>query len=363
MAGVLGVALHCARGADLAQAVAAIARGECTATSRIEVPVVDTLEILPYYGAGGLGLDEACAVLEAARADAGLDRAAWSRSALIVGSTSLTLPHHEGEGALPRYPEGGVRHQARALMARSGIAGPDFTIQSACTSSAHGVALAHRLIASGHVAHAVILGWEQEHRFSTAGFAAMNVLSRTKMRPFGADRDGLILGEAVGAVVLGPTREGAPQLAGSANRIDPQGESSADASGAAFAATLRAALAQAAIAPGQVSLIKAHAAGSLPNDAAESRALQSAFMAMPPVMSLKPYLGHTAGASGCAELALLIGAWRSGFVPATPGCAEPDPALGIVPSSIAQPWKGGIAVLDFLGFGGGQAALVVRDAH
>lgn len=363
MAAILGISLHCARGPTLEAAIDAVERGESEVTGSLHVPAIGTSARIPYYDAGGIDLPAAAEVLEAARADSGLGRTEWARAALLLGSSSLSLPAHESEGSAPVYPEGGMRHAARALQARCAMQGPEFTINTACASSAHGLALARALVDGGRIAHAVVIGLEQRHRFTASGFAAMNLLSPAAMRPFDRGRDGLVLGEAASAIVLGPQRAGHPALLGGANRIDPMGESGADPGGLPLAEAIRDALAQARAAPDAIALVKAQAAGSRGNDAAEANALRAVFRRLPPVISLKPYLGHAMGAAGCAELALLLGAWRRGFVPGTPGYSDPDPELRCTPQTRAVPWEGGTAVLDFLGFGGGQAVLVVADAR
>ncbi|MGC2520266.1 MAG: beta-ketoacyl synthase, partial [Burkholderiales bacterium] len=129
---------------------------------------------------------------------------------------------------------------------------------------------------------------------------------------------------------------------------------------AAMTELMRRALARSGVAAADVALVKAQAAGSPANDAAEATALKQVFEAVPPVTSLKGYIGHVLGASGCAELALLIGCWRAGFTPAMAGYATPDPALAWQPLQPAPP--PGVprhALLNHVGFGGGQAALVV----
>jgi 3-oxoacyl-[acyl-carrier-protein] synthase-1 len=362
MSAVLGLGLTCARGRTLREAVAAIRRGEATPTARLDIPTVDGKTELPYYaGARPLDEDAVVAAIESARAESGLGERAWREAALLVGSSCMTMPQHEREGAAPVRPEGGYRVLARQLQRRTGIAGPDFTINTACTSAAHALLLAQGLIKQGRVAHAVVVGLEVRHRFTAAGFFGLQLLATDAIRPFDAERSGLVFGEAVGVAVLGGAQTGKPRLAGGANRIDLNGATGADASGASFEPVLQQALAAAAVPPSAIALVMAQAAGSRQNDAAEARALARVFAPLPPVVSLKPYVGHTLGAAGAVELALLLGAWREGFVPATAGFANPDAELSLVPSGREQAWRGGIAALDFIGFGGGQAVLIVRD--
>ena len=106
--------------------------------------------------------------------------------------------------------------------------------------------------------------------------------------------------------------------------------------------------------------IKAHATASNDNDAAEAAAMRSVFGgALPPITALKRYLGHTSCACGAMETVALIAALQEGFIPAAAGFAEPDPALGCVPMTQALPARAGNYLLNFFGFGGNYASVVI----
>jgi 3-oxoacyl-[acyl-carrier-protein] synthase-1 len=80
---------------------------------------------------------------------------------------------------------------------------------------------------------------------------------------------------------------------------------------------------------------------------------------MPPVTGLKPFVGHTVGASGAVEMILFTEALKKGFVPATPGFAVMDEALGIAPLTENMPLETGVFILNYFGFGGNCASLIV----
>lgn len=118
------------------------------------------------------------------------------------------------------------------------------------------------------------------------------------------------------------------------------------------------ALAQSGLRPGDIDLIKVQAAGSPVNDAIEAEALKQVFEPLPPLVSLKSALGHTLGASGAAELALLVGCIEGAAWPAVD--YPLDASLGIALSE-QVPRRLRNILLNFAGFGGGHASLVLKD--
>ncbi len=297
MTAILGIAANCARGATLAAAVAALGRGEGGATGRLAVPAVGGAVSCPFYRcASPLDLDAVAAVIDGARAESGLGTVAWRAAALLVGCSSLVLPWdgpRVGELQLPRE---GLSALAAQIKRRAGIGGIDLSVGTACTSSAHALLLAHRLIAAGRISHALVVGMEQQYAFTAAGFLGLSLLSAGEVRPFDAQRDGMVLGEGVAAVVLG-RGHAALQLLGGANQIDIHAITGPEPSGAPLAAAMQAALADARLAPDKITLVKAQAAGSPQGDAAEALALRRARSAHRAASSLRCWRGRCAPAS------------------------------------------------------------------
>ena len=120
----------------------------------------------------------------------------------------------------------------------------------------------------------------------------------------------------------------------------------------------RGALEQGGLQPGDIDLIKVQAAGSPVNDAIEAEALKQVFGPLPPLVSLKPALGHTLGASGAAELALLVGCIEGGVWPIV---GYPIDASLDIELSTQLPQRLRNILLNFAGFGGGHASLVLKD--
>lgn len=233
--------------------------------------------------------------------------------------------------------------------------GPVYTVATACTSGLNALLSARTLLGHGDVADALVLGLELRNRVTPGGFGGMQLLSPTGALPFGAGRNGLVLGEAVAALHLStvPARW---RLAGGANVVD--GRDPAGTIEDAVVEMCRRALADSALQPHDIALLKPQAAGGVASDATEARALHRVFDALPPLVSLKAAIGHTLGASGVAEIALLLACLESGVWP--PAGHAPDPALE-TPLAARAPSHPRHVLASILGFGGGHAAVVLED--
>ncbi len=235
--------------------------------------------------------------------------------------------------------------------------GPVYLLNTACTSSLNALLAAHALLQADDLSEALVLGIELDNRLTLGGFAALQLLTQGDSKPFGAQRDGLVLGEAVAALRLSTTTPADWQIAGGANVVD--GSQPTGASATAVAEMYHRALSASGLTAAQIDLIKVQAAGSPGNDAVEAQGLRDAFTTMPPLVSLKAAIGHTMGASGAAEIALLSVTLEHGGWPLYRDAA--DPTLGV--ELAAQPpasVKNFMATI--LGFGGSHATVVVQRA-
>jgi 3-oxoacyl-[acyl-carrier-protein] synthase-1 len=235
--------------------------------------------------------------------------------------------------------------------------GPVHVVNTACTSGLNALLTAQALLRSGQAKDALVLGMELDNRLTPGGFAALQLLSRTGSRPFGAQRDGLVLGEAVAALRLSTRAPGLWRLAGGANVVD--GEQPTGASVRAVKEMCTHALADSGTAADGIDLIKVQAAGSPGNDAVEAQALREAFKHLPPLVSLKAAMGHTMAASGAAEIALLTACLEQGVWPKYEN--EADHELG-VELAAAMPQHVRRFMATILGFGGSHASVVLERA-
>lgn len=235
--------------------------------------------------------------------------------------------------------------------------GPVFWINTACTSSLNAILAAKMAIQAGLIQDALVIGLELENNLTLAGFAGMQLLSPDKAQPFAARRSGLVLGEAVAAIALSK-QPGQWRIAGGAQVIDSSQVSGASTT--AYQAMLLLTLDRAKLAPGQIDLIKVQAAGSIPNDAIEAAALRNFFTGVPPLLSLKTFLGHTLGASGAAELALLLAILEQQQWPNIALDADTlDTSLGVNFAAELPPQLQHILIAN-LGFGGSHTCIALE---
>lgn len=369
------MALASALGATARAAVAALEAGP-PAPMRLRVPLEDASATIPYHRINdGMALFRAArirplvaAVVTAALDDARLDARARRELPIFVGSSCFTVRREEEDYAAARARRGdaastmpGARFDDLAHLARAaaGSRAPTRTWNTACSSAAHALLAAQRLLASGGAEHVLVLGVELANLTTLAGFMALQ-LTGTALLPFAPASAGTVFGEGLAAVVLGHDTPAAQlRLAGGAAGCDPSSLTGVLADGSSLEAVMRAALQATGTAPEALRAVKAHATGTHANDHAEAQALQRLFPALPPVCVLKPLLGHTLGASACTELALLAAGLRAGLL--ISACAD-APGRTLVPLRAPRPALRGRMLLNHFGFGGNNAALVLEAA-
>lgn len=304
---------------------------------------------------------------------AGLNQAARQRTAILLGSSSFDVHVSEqlyeadlpqrGDAAVPMAVIGYGR-LVENLGNELDLSAYRFSYSTACTSSANALLYGQRLISAGLVDHALVIGLEWRNLTSILGFAGLGLLSPTaRMRPFERDRDGLLLGEAIGCVLLSHAQQAAPNapsLAGGAIATDNHSLTAANVDGIELAKVTRQALQDSGIEGSQIKGIKAHATASLKNDEAEASAIRQVLGdAPPPLLALKPFCGHTLGASGALELALLLGCLSRGILPGNRN-AQCDESLGITLLDQNITAERGYYLLNSFAFGGNNNVLVIH---
>jgi len=295
----------------------------------------------------------AAGVAASLKSRAGLPGSEWRDLPCLVGSSSHFIGAREADPGAKLGPP--VEFAAR-LARCFGVSGPVMAVNTACTSGLTALTLARDMIDAGVWRHALVLGVELANRLTATGFGALGLLSPTQARPCDRMRDGLSLGEGFGATLVsdaGPWR-----IAAAATEIDPAGFTTPAPNEEVFARAMRGALAAAGWQPGDVDLLKLQAGGSPSGDLAEARAVRSLFASPPLLVSFKGAIGHTLGASGPTELALLLDALAQGRVPSTAGFATPDPELGLEPKA-ADGRAARRVLFNLAGFGGHVACLAL----
>jgi 3-oxoacyl-[acyl-carrier-protein] synthase II len=257
-----------------------------------------------------------------------------------------------------------------------GARGPNYSANSACATAGHCLGEAAATIRRGDAR--VMLAGASEAPVTRIGLAAFNnmrALSRRNhapeqaSRPFDLDRDGFVLAEAAGVLVLEDLEHalarGAAvyaEIAGYAATADAYHITAPPDDGAGAARAMRLALCQAGLRPEDIGYINAHGTSTPHNDRAESAALVSVFGPnAPPVSSTKSMTGHLIGASGAVEAIVCIKTILDGCLPPTINYDTPDPdcPLDYVPN-MARAAHVDAALSNSLGFGGHNTALIVR---
>jgi 3-oxoacyl-[acyl-carrier-protein] synthase-1 len=297
------------------------------------------------------------------------------RIAVVLGTSTAGIA--EGEVALAAFRATGAwpeqfhyRQQetgglgtfaARAL----GLAGPAYTIATACSSSAKAFASARRLIRAGLADAAVVGGADTLCRMTLNGFAALQALSRDKCNPFSANRDGITIGEGAAAFLLTP-EEAPVQLLGVGETSDAYHPTAPDPAGGGATLAMRHALADAGLMQDDIAYINLHGTGTPLNDAMESRSIAAVFGANVPCSSTKAMTGHMLGATGGCEAAFL---WlmlhrvqAAATLPAHvwDGVADAAlPRINLIGPGVAVPHTRLAMLSNSFGFGGSNAALIL----
>lgn len=307
-------------------------------------------------------------VIESLIQRAGLNAGELEECALYMGSTSMNLTAWENVFKEPlktvsTVPMDGYGEIGRKLAEKFGIGGEILLFSTACTSSANAMLEASREIRAGEMKRAIVVGFEFYNELTVCGFEAMGLLSKEGCKPFDENRSGMVLGEGCAAVLLDilPPKSGmCLRVLGGSNRSDVHSITSHNADGSIIAHSLRDALSDAGVEAETITHIKAHATGSTHNDLAEGRGIREVFKALPDIFVLKPAVGHTLGACGALELALLDGVLSAGFVPKTEGFENVDCEVQIIPTDSISLVSEGYFMLNHFGFAGSGVALVVQ---
>jgi 3-oxoacyl-[acyl-carrier-protein] synthase II len=259
---------------------------------------------------------------------------------------------------------------------RHGLCGPNKSVVTACASGTQSIGEAAMLIGIGHADVMVCGGTEGSViPFGISAFAAMKALSTrndepTKAsRPFDRDRNGFVMGDGAGILVLESeahaTARGAHiigEIAGHGETFDAHHVTAPRPDGSAAIRAMQNALRDAQLNPSDIHYFNAHGTSTKYNDAAESHALRAVFGEdMPPVSSTKSMIGHLLGAAGSVEAIACLLTIRDGVIHPSINYDTPDPdcQLNIV-ANTAQDRPVTMAMSNSLGFGGHNASLIVK---
>jgi nodulation protein E len=264
---------------------------------------------------------------------------------------------------------GMVNAGASAVSIAFGLTGPAFDISSACASSAHAIGQAYRMVQLGLADCAIAGGAESLPGYTLyRSWQQMCVLSPDGCRPFGAGRNGIVLGEGAGIVVLEPldvvrARGGHvyAEVAGFGMSSDGRDWVVPDSGG--MTRCMQEALSDAGVDADEVAYVNAHGTSTDRGDAIEAEALGAVLGARAvkvPISSTKALHGHALGASGALEAIATALGLDGEWMPPMP-VSERDPALDLeLVAGEPKPFRGEVALSNSFGFGGLNASLVLR---
>ena len=305
-------------------------------------------------------------------ANGALDGAAWAEAAAATFDATREIEQE------PNMP---LAHLALEFNAQ----GPAYNCLTACAASTQAIGEAREILMRGH-ADVMLTGGchTMIHPLGMTGFNRLTALSnrndeyQTASRPFSADRDGFVMGEGAGIIVL-ETEEHArsrgatvlAEVAGYGSTADAYRITDIHPEGRGGAQAMRQALDGAGVAPGEVDWIAAHGTGTKENDSIETRAIKSVFAtdgdvgSVPPVSSIKSMMGHLIAAAGVVQAIAAVLAIRDGKLPPTANLNTPAPELDLdyIPNRARDlSGSGGVRVClsNSFGFGGQNDTVVLR---
>ncbi|RME12246.1 MAG: beta-ketoacyl-[acyl-carrier-protein] synthase II [Aquificota bacterium] len=273
----------------------------------------------------------------------------------------------------------GISNMASGLVAiRSGFKGPNYCVVSACATGNHAIGDAMRLIQKGDIDVAIAGGCESAITpLGVAGFASMRALStrndepQKASRPFDRDRDGFVMGEGAGILVLEEYEHAKArgariyaELVGYGATDDAYHITAPCADGEGAYMCMKLALEDAGVRPEEIDYINAHGTSTPLNDKSETLAIKRLFGEHAyrlKISSNKSMIGHLLGAAGAVEAVATVKTIETGIIPPTINLENPDPEcdLDYVPNRSIS-YSVNYALSNSFGFGGTNACLLFK---
>ncbi len=242
------------------------------------------------------------------------------------------------------------------------LTGPYMTINNACTAGADAIGIGKAWLHQGLCDVVIAGGAESILDNMYYGFKSLGLISKNHTKPFDKNRDGLVLGEGAGFVVLEKEQRHAKvKVSGYGTVSDPYHPTSPPPDAKGLLGSCEQALQQAGLEKTNIDLINAHATGTMTNDKIEGQFFMKHFGEQP-VFATKPFTGHCLGASGALETIWGVQCIEHNFIPKTLGFEDSDEEIGL---QVAQAGNTNINtyLTTSLGFGGVNSAVVLRSCQ
>ena len=285
------------------------------------------------------------------------------KTGIILSTTKGNIDLPEEQKASSFEPERiHLWKLGRVIAGYFGNPNEPVVLSNACISGVLAINVAAGLIKEGKFDNMVVIGGDIVSRFVVSGFMSFMSLSPAACKPFDKNRDGLSLGEAASTIILGKHKTGANNLIfkGGASANDANHISGPSRTGEGSFIAIQKALEEAGINAGQIDHISAHGTATVYNDEMESIAIDRHGMNSIPVSSFKGNFGHTLGAAGLVETALLLEEMRNNLIVKTTGFDELGVSrnINVVDRTMKKELNACLKMAS--GFGGSNAALIVQ---
>lgn len=284
-----------------------------------------------------------------------------AETAIILGSTSLdisTITPDDTKNIWLTFTDRLSQH----LQKKFGLSKQHFTINTACTASINAAILADQLIKHNKANHVIVVGCEFYNPLTLNGFSSLDLITKDTLKTFHTERSGLILGEGIGVIIVGASKPESAciEIKGYGSGCDHHSLTMTQESGDHIVQVIDQALTSANLDASDIDLIKVHGTATLNNDVAE----QAAFTQRLPsqaIFALKPFTGHTLGACGVLELAIMDSLFKNITPIPVPNYAQDNKEHLLSAFSQNKTLSDYQTVLlNHCGFGGNNAAIIVK---
>jgi 3-oxoacyl-[acyl-carrier-protein] synthase-1 len=279
-------------------------------------------------------------------------------TAVIISTTKGNISLLETDNSISTE-QLSLTESAKKIAKYFGNSNPPIIVSNACISGLTALITAKRMLTAGMYKTVVVAGSDVISSFVFSGFNAFQAISNQPCKPYDAARNGVTLGEAAGTIIL--TTEKPPdgiELSGGGASNDANHISGPSRTGAELNMAIQNALLEANLSSSEIDFISAHGTATIYNDEMESKAITLASLQNAPVNSLKGYFGHTLGAAGIIESAIVINSLKTNTILPTMGydnLGVPMP-INVVKNSLELPLKHCLKTAS--GFGGCNAAVI-----
>jgi 3-oxoacyl-[acyl-carrier-protein] synthase II len=321
----------------------------------------------------------ACTKVAVAASGIDFEKADKKRVAVIVGVVNTGNSSSEKDTSVQNTIFKSMTNSMPAWISLEyGTNGPAFAVNTACASSAYAIGFGFDMIRNGQADIVIAAGADSIiNREEIEGFNALYALSvandppEKACKPFSADRDGFVIGEGAGTLILESERSALArgaviyaEVAGYAATSEAYNIMAPMKDGEGMAVTMRSALENSGISPEEVDYINAHGTSTELNDRFETMAIKTVFGAHAPrlaVSSSKSMTGHTIGAAGAIEAVITVMSVFNDVITPTLNHDNPDPELDLdyVPG-VSRKTPVRTAISNSFGFGGHNASIVFR---